>query len=437
LCLEAGLESRRLLLRLLEELLASGAGSNRGWLPELLPGLLELLGLLLLELLGLESSLLELLGLLEGRLLSRQSRLEVSRQRVNLAILVLVPGEALQGNVFPGQLGNRHQRSTRLLRSKLLLRGKLLLLRGKLLPLLRSKLLLLLGSELLLGSKLLLLLRGKLLLLPPVLEILELSLERRPLWLLGSKLLLLRGKLLLLGLLSKLLLLLELLEVLVEVLVVELLGSRLVGVELGGIEDWTLGPALLATLGSKLSPLLGIVSLTGNSILPLNDTCLMGKHSLVPLLLEGEFGAGCDRDWGSTSDGGRSNTRVSVRGESSAVVGRVFNDDNFTLLIQVSVLALNISLLVPRLKLEGAVGCLIADCVCSVIVDLVDLLKDDGGVLGGDGRLCRGPGGGWGGRLGGDLPLAALGRLLGERQASAEGETCKTESSHVGTSLAE
>merc|ERR1719430_940382 len=312
----------------------------------------------------------------------------------------------------------------------------MLLLRGKLLPLLRSKLLL--GRKLLelsLEGRPLWLLGSKLLLLPPVLEILELSLEGRPLWLLGSKLLLLRGKLLLQGLLSKLLLLLlELLEVLVEVLVVELLGSGLVGVELGGIEDWTLGPALLATLGSKLSPLLGIVSLTGNSILPLNDTCLMGKHSLVPLLFKGEFRAGGDRDWGSTSDGGRSNTRVSVRGESSAVVGRVFNNDNFTLLVQVSVLSLNISLLVPCLKLEGTVGCLVADGVGSVIVDLVDLLEDDGGVLGGDGRWCRGPGGGLGGRLDGDLPLAALGRLLGERQASAEGETCKTESSHVGTS---
>ena len=49
----------------------------------LLSGLLELL--LLPELLGLESSLLELLLLPE--------LLEVDRQRVNLAILVLVPGE--------------------------------------------------------------------------------------------------------------------------------------------------------------------------------------------------------------------------------------------------------------------------------------------------------------------------------------------------------
>ena len=131
-----------MLLRLLEELLASRAGSNRGWLPELLPGLLELLGLLLLELLGLESGLLELLWLLEGRLLGRQSRLEVCRQGVNLTILILVPGETLQSNVFPGQLGHRHQRSTRLFRSKLLLLRSellLLLLRGKLLPLLRSK----------------------------------------------------------------------------------------------------------------------------------------------------------------------------------------------------------------------------------------------------------------------------------------------------------
>ena len=363
-----------LLPRLLEELLASRAGSNRGWLPELLPGLLELLGLLRLELLGLESGLLELLWLLEGRLLGRQSRLEVGRQGVNLTILILVPGETLQSNVFPGQLGHRHQRSTRLIRSKLLLLRSelpLLLLRGKLLPLLRSKLLLLL-----------LLLRGKLLLL------------------------------------------LELLEVLVEVLVVELLGSGLVGVELGSIEDWALGPALLATLGSKLSPLLGVVSLTGNSILPLDDTCLMGEHSLVPLLLKGKLRAGGDWDRGSsTSDGGGSNARVSVRGESSAVVGRVFDNDNLTLLVQVSVLALNVSLLVPSLKLEGAVSCLVANGVGSVIVDLIDLLEDDGGVLGGgDGN--RGPGGGWGGLLGGDLPLAALGRLLGERQASAEGETC-------------
>ena len=97
-------------------------------------------------------------------------RLEVGRQRVNLAVLFLIPVEALQGNVFPGQLGNRHKRSTRLLGSELLL---------------------LLGSELL---------------LPPVLEILELSFESRPLRMLGSKLLL-RGELLLL-LRSKLLLLL-------------------------------------------------------------------------------------------------------------------------------------------------------------------------------------------------------------------------------------
>ena len=77
-------------------------------------------------------------------------RLEVGRHRVNLAILFLIPVEALQGNVFPGQLGNRHKRSTRLL-----------------------------GSERLM-------LRSKLLLLPPVPEILELSLESRPLRLLGS-----------------------------------------------------------------------------------------------------------------------------------------------------------------------------------------------------------------------------------------------------------
>ena len=416
-----------MLLRLLEELLASRAGGNRSRLPELLPWLLELL---LLELLGLEGWLLELLGLLESRLLSRQSRLEVGGKRVDLSILVLVPGETLQSNVFPGQLGNWHQGSTGLLRSKLLL-GSKLLLRGKLLPLLRS--------ELLLGSKLLLLLRGKLLLLgskllllPPVLEILELSLKGRPLLLLGSKLLL-RGKLLLLLrskllllLGSKLLLLLELPEVLVEVLVVELLGSRLVGVELGSVEDRALGSSLLATLGSKLPPLLGVVSLAGDGILPLDDTGLVGQHSLVPLPLQVKLRAGGDGDRGSTSDGSGSDPRVSVRGESSAVVGRVFHNHDLTLLVQVSVLALNVAFLVSCLKLEGSVGCLVTNRVCAVIVDLVDLLEDDGGVLGGGGRGGLGLGGGCGGgRLGGgDHLLAALGRLLRERQASAEGETC-------------
>ena len=411
-----------MLLRLLEELLASRAGGNRSRLPELLPWLLELLGL--------EGWLLELLGLLESGLLGRQSRLEVGGQRVDLSILVLVPGETLQSNVFPGQLGNWHQGSTGLLRSKLLL-GSKLLLRGKLLPLLRS--------ELLLGSKLLLLLRGKLLLLgskllllPPVLEILELSLKGRPLWLLGSKLLL-RGKLLLLLrskllllLGSKLLLLLELPEVLVEVLVVELLGSRLVGVELGSVEDRALGPSLLATLGSKLPPLLGVVSLAGDGILPLDDTGLVGQHSLVPLPLQVKLRAGGDRDRGSTGDGSGSDPRVSVRGESSAVVGRVFHNNDLTLLVQVSVLALNVAFLVSCLKLEGSVGCLVTNRVCAVIVDLVDLLEDDGGVLGGGGWGGLGlDGGGDDGHLGGgDRLLAALGRLLRERQASAEGETC-------------
>ena len=413
-----------MLLRLLEELLASRAGGNRSRLPELL---------------GLEGWLLELLGLLESGLLGRQSRLEVGGQRVDLSILVFVPGETLQSNVFPGQLGNWHQGSAGLLRSKLLL-GSKLLLRGKLLPLLRS--------ELLLGSKLLLLLRGKLLLpgsklllLPPVLEILELSLKGRPLWLLGSKLLLrgkllllLRSKLLLLLLGSKLLLLLrgklllllELPEVLVEVLVVELLGSRLVGVELGSVEDRALGSSLLATLGSKLPPLLGVVSLAGDGILPLDDTGLVGQHSLVPLPLQVKLRAGGDRDRGSASNGSGSDSRVSVRGESSAVVGRVFHNNDLTLLVQVSVLALNVAFLVSCLKLEGSVGCLVTNCVCAVIVDLVDLLEDDGGVLGGGGWGGLGlDGGGDDGHLGGgDRLLAALGRLLRERQASAEGETC-------------
>jgi len=410
--LEAGLEPLLLLL-LLEELLATRTGGHRGWLPELLPAL-ELL-LLLLELLGSELLLLLLYGL------------EVGRQGVDLPVLVLVPGEAVQGDVLPGQLRDWLQdgllglRGELLLRSKLslLLRSKLSLLLGsELLLLLRSKLLLLPGSKLslllrgkllllLLGSKLLLLLRCKLLrLLLPLLELLELGFKGRPLLLLllpggkllllpgGKLLLLLRGKLLLLLLRGKLLLLrgkllllLELLEVLVEVLGVELVSGRLVGVELGSVED---GPAgVLSALVGELTPLGGVVPLAGDLVLPLNNASLVVEHSGVPLGLQGEGRAGSDRLKGRGAGGRGGRGADSVGGESGGVVGGVLHNDNVSQVVQVAVLALDIALLVPGLQLEGSVGSFIADSVCSVLVDLVDLLEDDGGVLRGGGE-CEG-----------------------------------------------
>ena len=397
--LEACLEP--LLLLLLEELLTSRAGGHRGWLPELLPAL-ELL--LLLELLGSELLLLLLYWL------------EVGGQGVDLAILVLVPGEAVQGNVLSGQL--RHWLEDGLLG----LRGKLLLLRSKLSLLLGSKLLLLARSELslllrskllllllrsklslllrgkllllLLGSKLLLLLlRGKLLwLLLPLLELLELGLEGRPLLLLllpGGKLLLLllRSELLLLLLRGELLLLLELLEVLVEVLGVELVSGRLVGVELGSVED---GPAgVLSALVGELTPLGGVVPLAGDLVLPLHDAGLVVEHGGVPLGLQGECRAGSHRLEGRSVGEGGGRGADSVGGESGGVVGGVFHDDNVAQIVEVAVLALDIALLVPGLQLEGSVGSFIADSVCSVLVDLIDLLEDDGGVLRGGGE-CEG-----------------------------------------------
>ena len=389
--LEACLEPLLLLLLLLEELLTSRAGGHRGWLPELLPAL-ELL--LLLELLGSELLLLLLYGL------------EVGRQGVDLAVLVLVPGEAVQGDVLPGQLGDWLQGGLLGLRGELLLRSKLLLLlRSELSLLLRSKLLLLLLRSklslllrgklllLLLGSKLLLLLlRGKLLwLLLPLLELLELGLEGRPLLLLllpgGKLLLLLRGKLLLLLLRGELLLLLELLEVLVEVLGVELVSGRLVGVELGSVEDGPTG--VLSALVGELTPLRGVVPLAGNLVLPLNDAGLVVEHGGVPLGLQGEGRAGSDRLEGRGAGEGGGRGAHSVGGESGGVVGGVFHNGKVAQVVQVAVLALNIALLVPGLQLEGSVGSFIADSVCSVLVDLVDLLEDDGGVLRGGGE-CEG-----------------------------------------------
>jgi len=388
--------------------------------------------------------LLELLGLLEGGLLLDLGGLEVGGQGVDLAVLVLVPGEAVEGDVLPRQLGHRLQGGGargcgllgllgKLLGGKLLLGSKLLLppwlLRSKLLDLLllRSKLLLLLGS------KLLLLLRSKLLLLPAVLELLELGLKSRPLGLqllllLGSKLLLLLlgSELLLLLLLgSELLLLLELVEVLVEVLLVELVSSGLVWVELGSVEHWA--PGVGVPLVGEVTPLLSVVPLVGDLLLPLHDTSLVGEHGLVPLPLQLELRARGDGDGGCGGDGrgGGTNTH-GVRCEASGVVGRVLDNHKLTDVVQVTVLSLNISLLIPRLQFEGSVSGLEADSVCSIFINLVDLLDDDcrvggagldgglgdsgglgdnGGLGDGDHRLGNG--------LGGDLNLlAALSGLL-------------------------
>ena len=277
-------------LRLAELLLGHLAGTHRLRGSEgrllllegrlLLAGSKLLLRLLLLEelLLGswLEGGLLRLLG---------QLLLEVGGEGVDLAVLVLVAGEPLQGDLLPGQLGHRH----------------LLGLGGKLLLLLRGKLLL--GSKLLLRGKLLLLPGSKLLrVLGKLLILLELSIElslllRHKLLLLGSKLLLLlgsklllllRGKLLLLLelsglLLSELLLLLEVPEVLVEVLGVELVRGGPVGVEVGGVEHRP--PGALPVAGEGL-PLGGGVVLGGDPLLLLNDGLLESEDGLVPLLLQ-------------------------------------------------------------------------------------------------------------------------------------------------------
>jgi len=314
---------------------------------------------------------------------------------VNFTILVLISGETLQGNVFQGQLrsGDEVGGSWRLLEFLLLLlRCKLLLL------LLRSKLLL--GSKLLLllRNKPLLLLRSNLLLLP---KLLELRLKRRSLLLellllpRSKLLLLLRSKLLLL-LRSKLLLLLELLEILVEVLSIELFSCRPVRVELGRIKDWPSWPSTSSTLGGKGASLRSVISLLCDPGLLLYDARLVREHSSMPLLFQQKLrarghGGACNRCGQGTRDAARR-----VAGEAGRVVGRVLNDDDLTGLVQVAVLALHVALLVPGLQLEGSISGLVADGVGSIIIDLVDLLEDDGGVLGGGGNiffLCAAPGG--------------------------------------------
>jgi len=329
--------------------------------------LLEKLLLLRLLLLWLEELLLRL-GRLEGRLLLR---LEMSWKGINLTILIIISGETLQSNLFSSQLRKRNL--LRLVWGKLLLllRSKLLWLLGKLLLLLRSKLLRLLGkllgllSKLLLGSKLLLLLRSKLLLLSghkllsrlwllgskllrvlsKLLVLVELSTELA--WLLLSKLLrlllskllrLLLGKLLWL-LLSKLLSLLEISEVLVEVLSVELLGSRSVGVKVCSIEHWSSGS--LSVVGEGLSLGRGIILLS-NQLLLLNDSLLESKNSSMSLFLQLKSRISLLNR--SSTFWSLWNWNLEVGLESSAVISRVLHNLDFSILIHDSILSLHISL---------------------------------------------------------------------------------------------
>ena len=120
----------------------------------------------------------------------------------------------------------------------------LLLLRSKLRVLLGSKLLRVLGKLLVLNKLLRFLLGSKLLVLSKLSRVL-----------LGSKLLRILSKLLVLlelsCLLELLLLSLEVVEVPVEVLGVELVGSWTVWVEVSSIEDWS--PGSLSAVGKVLS----------------------------------------------------------------------------------------------------------------------------------------------------------------------------------------
>ena len=214
----------------------------------------------------------------------------MSWKGINLTILIIITRESLQSNLLSSQLGHRDLLGSLLLRSKLLL-----LLGSKLLRSLLSKLLGIL-SKLLILLELLLelawLLLSKLLLLRSLLSkllvLLELLLKLT--WLLLSKLLLLRPLLSkLLGILSKLLVLLEVPEVLIEVLGVELLRGGSAGVEVGSIEHWSPGSLLLSVVGEGLSLGTGVV-LGSDPLLFLNHSFLEGQHSLVSLLLQLESG---------------------------------------------------------------------------------------------------------------------------------------------------
>jgi len=390
--------SKRLLLLLRSKLL----------LLLLTGGKLLLLLLLRRKLLLTRSKLLLLrskLLLLGSKLLLLGSKVllgsQVGGERINLTILIVVPGETFKSNLLSSELTNgnwSHRLGSKLLlllrlesgsRLSALLLGKLklLLLLGSKLLLLGSKLLLLLGSKLLLlllGSKLLLLLSGSKLLLLSGSKLL-LLLGSKLLLLLGSKLLLLsRSKLLLLLLLlgseslRLLLLLLEVVKVLVERVLVELAAEGLLGVEVGRVEHRSpLSPVLV---GEGL-PLNGQVRLLLDALLLLHHALLVGEHGLVSGLLPGKGGVLNDlRDdlFGE----------LVVGGEASAVVAAVPHGDDLTSFVQETVHAFHVSLDVPGLHLEGSVRRLVADCVASILVDFVDLFNNDFRVLGGRRCIC-------------------------------------------------
>jgi len=258
-----GILSKVLLLLRLEELLR----------------LLRLLRLeeLLLRLLG--SKLLRLLRLLGSkllRLLRLLLREKMSRERINLTVLVVIAGESLQRNLFSGEL--RHGNLGRLLWSSLELLLSLELLR---LSLELAGLLELLGILRLLWSlwdKLLSLELAGLLELLGILSELLVLLEL--LGILSELLVLLE---LSLELVWPLLLLLEVPEVLVEVASVELLRGGTAGVEVGSVEDRP--PGALSGVGEVLSLGRGVVLLS-DLLLFLHHGLLESDHSLVSLLLQ-------------------------------------------------------------------------------------------------------------------------------------------------------
>jgi len=350
--------------------------------------------LLLLELLG------ECLG---GNGLGHTGREEMSRQRINLTILVFVARESLESDLFAGQLrdGNKGGTGLKLL---LTLLGKesgnllLLLLGGKLLLLLlgdKSVLLLLLGIKSLLLSKLfllgkkLLLLRGKLLLLLLLGEkLLLLLLGGKLLLLLGEKLLLLLGGklLLLLGgklllLLGKLLLLVKSAEILVERLLVKLLADGGIGVEVGGVEDRS--SLTIGSLVGKGLSLQGKLILGLDLLLFLYNSFLVIQDGLMPCPL-------LNKSWVLNNTvaqlfrvEGWGLGKPVVCGEASAVVAGVLNNLNLSILVQESVGALNITLNVSGLHLEGSIRSLVTNSITAILIDFIDILDNNFGGCGG------------------------------------------------------
>jgi len=415
-----------------------------GRLSLLLGEKLRLLGLQGLErLLSLEVRLLSLLLdksrlllLLEGRLLllkllgeslggnglGHSGGEEMSGQRINLTILVFITRESLEGDLFACQLrgGNKGRTGLELLLTLLgeesgnllllLLGGKLLLLLGD-----KSVLLLLLGIESLLLSKLfllgkkLLLLGGELLLLlltgDKLLLLLLLGSKLllllltgdKLLLLLGGKLLLLLGGKLLLLLGGKLLLLIKSAEILVERLLVKLLTDGGIGVEVGGIEDWS-SLSIGSLVGKGLS-LQGKLILGLDLLLFLHNSFLVVEDGLMPCPL-------LNKSWILNNtvtqlfrvEGG-SLGKLVVGGESSAVVARVLNNLNLSILVQEPVGALNITLNVSGLHLEGSIGSLVTNSITAVFIDFIDLLDDNfggcGGFFVGGGSRCHRSSGGW------------------------------------------